>query len=148
MRHALGSLVRTMTLALALLPQATLADDGREKIAMPAPMTAHMLANMRDHLLALTEIQRAIGAGDWKVAADVAERRIGMTSLQSHGAAHMAGFMPAPMQEIGTRMHRAASRFALVAQESAADGNVARSVAALSAVMEQCVACHAGYRVH
>jgi len=107
-----------------------------------------MLSNMRDHLLAVTEIQRALGAADYQRAADIAEQRIGLSSLESHGASHMAPFMPKPMQDIGTRMHKAASQFALVAQETGADGNLSRAVGALSKVTEQCVACHAAYRAH
>jgi hypothetical protein len=124
------------------------ADDARQLVKMPAPMTQHMLSNMRDHLLAITEIQRALGTGEYQRAADIAEQRIGLSSLESHGASHMAPFMPKPMQDIGTQMHKAASQFALVAQETGADANVARAVGALSSVTEQCVACHAAYRAH
>jgi hypothetical protein len=122
--------------------------DTRELVKMPAPMAQHMLSNMRDHLLAITEIQRLLGAGDFQSAADVAETRIGLSSLASHGASHMASFMPKQMQEIGTQMHKAASQFALAAQEAGADGNIQRTLTALSKVTEQCVACHAAYRAH
>lgn len=111
-------------------------------------MTQHLLSNMRDHLVAITEIQRALGAGEYQRAAEVAEQRIGVSSLESHGASHMAPFMPKPMQEIGTQMHRAASQFALLAQEAGANADVSRAVGALSRVTEQCVACHAAYRAH
>jgi hypothetical protein len=124
------------------------ASDSRQLVELPAPMVQHMLSNMRDHLLALTEIQRALGDGEFQRAGDVAEQRIGLSSLESHGAAHMAPFMPQAMQDIGTRMHRAASRFSLVAQEASADGNAARAIGALSKVTEQCVACHAAFRAH
>lgn len=126
------------------------AEDGdrRELVEMPAPMTQHMLGNMRDHLVAITEIQRAIGSGDFQGAGEIAERRLGLSSLASHGASHMAPFMPQPMQDIGTQMHKAASQFALVAQEASADGNAQRAIASLSRLTEQCVACHAAYRAH
>lgn len=124
------------------------AGDPRALVEMPAPMVQHMLSNMRDHLVALTEIQRALGAAEYQKAGEIAEQRIGLSSLDAHGAAHMAPFMPKPMQEIGSQMHRAASRFVLVAQETGADGNTARAVGALAKVTEQCVACHAAYRVH
>lgn len=137
-----------LALMAASCTAALAASDARELVDMPAPMTQHMLSNMRDHLLAITEIQQALGAGEVQQAADIAEQRIGFSSLQAHGAAHMAPFMPKPMQDIGTQMHRAASQFALVAQETGADGNVARAVAALSKVTQQCVACHAAYRAH
>lgn len=121
--------------------------DARTLVTMPAPMVQHMLGNMRDHLKALTEIQQALGKSDYEHAADIAEKRIGVSSLDAHGASHMAPFMPKPMQDMGTQMHKAASQFARVAQESGADGNVTRAIAALSNVTEQCIACHAAYRV-
>jgi hypothetical protein len=122
--------------------------DSRELVKMPTPMQQHMLTNMRDHLLAITEIQQSLGAGDYDRAAEVAEKRIGMSSLATHGAAHMAPYMPKAMQDIGTQMHKAASRFAVVAQETAVDGNLKRAIAALSGITQQCVACHASFRAH
>ena len=122
-------------------------DDARQLIALPAPMVQHMLSNMRDHLLAITEIQQALGSGKYQHAAEIAEQRIGVSSLAMHGAAHMAPYMPKAMQEIGSQMHKAASEFSLVAQESGVTGDAAQAVAALSKVTEQCVACHAAYRV-
>ena len=105
-------------------------------------MREHMLANMRDHLLALQQITAALAGGDYDRAADVAERRLGMSSLEGHGAAHLARFMPPGMAASGTAMHRAASRFALAARDADVDGGLAPAFAALSGVMEQCVACH------
>lgn len=137
-------------LAAAACVGSVIAADGdpRQLVQLPDPMRQHMLGNMRDHLLAMTQIQQALGAGEYQRAADIAEQRIGMSSMAAHGAAHMAPFMPQPMQDIGTQMHKAASQFARVAQETGADGNVGRAVASLSKITEQCVACHAGYRVH
>jgi hypothetical protein len=121
--------------------------DARALVALPTMMREHMLANMRDHLLAIAQIQDALADGSFDTAAKIAEERIGMSSLASHGAAHMAPYMPQPMQAIGTQMHRAASQFALVAQEASVDGDLARALKSLSAITQQCVACHAGYRV-
>jgi len=125
------------------------ADDSREPISLPAPMQGHMMANMRDHLLALTEILDYLSAEKFSAAAQVAEKRIGMSSLERHGAGHMAPYMPKPMQDIGSSMHRAASRFATVAM----DADVKRTyesmrevTKALHDVTSACVACHAGYR--
>lgn len=137
--------------ALLLLP-ATLvvaapAGDKRQAVEMPAMMREHMLANMRDHLTALTEIQSALAAGKYEQAADIAEQRIGMSSLDRHGASHMAPYMPKAMQEIGTHMHRAASRFARTAQEAAVAREPARAIGALAEVMQQCLACHASFKV-
>ncbi len=132
--------------ALALLAPVYAADP-RERVTLPAPMQEHMLANMRDHLAAMGEIQAALAAGKYDQAADIAENRIGMSSLQSHGAAHMAPYMPKPMQDIGTAMHRAASRFARITQEADMAGNLPLALNALAELSKQCVACHAAYRL-
>ncbi|GAB4508575.1 MAG: hypothetical protein Tsb0026_07420 [Sulfuricaulis sp.] len=72
---------------------------------------------------------------------------LGMSSLETHGAEHMAPYMPKPMQDIGTAIHRTASRFARVAEEAAIRRDLRPARQALSDVTQQCVACHAGYRL-
>jgi cytochrome c556 len=124
------------------------AQDQRELVQLPSMMRDHMLANMRDHLVALTEIQRHIATAEYDQAAAVAENRLGMSSMGSHGASHMAKFMPTGMQQIGTEMHRAASRFAVKIQEAAIEGDNRQIANGLADVMQQCVACHTAYRVH
>jgi hypothetical protein len=139
-----------IAMALATLfigPAALAAPDTRVAVELPPPMRAHMLANMRDHLTALHEIQAALASDEAGRAAGIAERRIGMSSLESHGAGHMAPYMPKPMQDIGTAMHRAASRFARVAEEAGVRRDLRPALQALSEVTQQCVACHAGYRL-
>ena len=140
----------TLALALALVPCLTFGSSGdtRQLVELPDMMREHMLVNMRDHLAAITEIQDALAAGTFDQAANLAETRIGMSSLEAHHASHMAPFMPKEMQEIGTQMHRAASQFALVAKETAVDGNMKRAIGALAKITQQCVACHAAYRAH
>jgi hypothetical protein len=112
-------IISTMALAALFIgPTALAAPDARVAVELPPPMRAHMLANMRDHLAALHEIQAALARDEAGRAAQIAEQRIGMSSLESHGAGHMAPYMPKPMQDIGTAMHRAASRFARAAEEA------------------------------
>jgi cytochrome c556 len=139
--------IPSVLLSLALLSPAALAADARQGVALPPPMREHLLANMRDHLAALGEIQAALAAGRFERAADIAEHRLGMSSLQGHGASHMAPHMPKGMQEIGTGMHRAASRFARTAQEAPVADGLPRALGALAEVTQQCVACHASYRL-
>lgn len=122
--------------------------DTRQPVDFPEPLRTHTLANMRDHLLALAEIQEALARGAHDVAGQIAEQRLGMTSLKAHGAHDVAGFMPRGMQEIGTSMHREASRFALEAQNASASGDVRPALAALARTTQACVACHAGYRLN
>jgi len=122
--------------------------DPRELVNFPEAIRLHTIANMRDHLLALQEIDVALSQNAFDKAASIAESRLGMSSLESHGAAHIAPFMPQTMQEIGTRMHRAASRFAIDAQTASVSNDVRPALAALGTIMQQCVACHAAYRLH
>ena len=129
-------------------PEPTRPADTRQLVPFPEPMRLHTITSMRDHLLALQEINVALSKNDFSTAAQVAELRLGMSSLESHGASHLAAFMPQPMQDIGTEMHRAASRFAVAAENASASNDVRPALAALGDVMKQCVACHAAYRLH
>lgn len=133
--------------ASASEPLAAARADNRQAVAFPEPMKTHTLSNMRDHLVALSEIQLALAQGAFDTAAATAEQRLGMGSLATHGAHDLAGFMPAGMQDIGTLMHRRASRFAIEAQNSAATGDLKPALAALAGVVQTCTACHAAYRL-
>jgi hypothetical protein len=79
-----------------------------------------------------------------------AEQRLGMSSLSLHDAAHLAPFMPKPMQDMGTAMHRAASRLVIVLQDASLTQTV-KSMQdvdrALYAVTSACTSCHAAYRI-
>ena len=54
--------------------------------------------------------------------------------------------MPKGMQDIGSEMHRSASRFAIEAQNAGVTGELRPALEALSYVTAQCVGCHASYR--
>lgn len=121
--------------------------ERRQAVRFPKTLKEHTLTNMRDHLLALQEIQAALAKADYDRAADVAEQRLGMSSLRLHGAHEVARHMPQGMQDAGTAMHRSASRFAIAAKDAAATGDLKPPLEMLSQVMGACVACHAGYRL-
>ena len=128
----------------ALLPgNSPASSDARILVEMPQMMQEHMMSNMRDHLAAVNDILLYLGRGELEQAAETSEYRLGMSSLESHGASHMAKFMPEGMRQAGTSMHKAASRFSLKAQE----GDVLAAYKALSEITSACVACHSGYRV-
>jgi hypothetical protein len=126
------------------VPNVTHADeDARQLVELPEMMQQHMMANMRDHLVAINEILVHMSNDELEKAAEIAESRLGMSSLKSHGASHMARFMPEGMRDTGTGMHKAASRFAIKAQE----GEAMTAYKALSEITSACVECHAGYRI-
>jgi hypothetical protein len=140
------------TLAIILLTGLTVhsgAQDTREFVPLPERMQEHMLANMRDHLATLNTIIGDLAGGRFDAAAKLAEQRLGMSSLGLHGAAHMAPFMPQPMQDLGTTMHRAASRLAIVLQNTSVSPSLDTmrdANQALHEVTTTCVGCHASYR--
>lgn len=139
-RKCLRSVILLMMLCSS---SASMADDPRQLVELPAMMQQHMMSNMRDHLLAVNEILVNLGNNEMDKAADIAEQRLGMSSLKRHGAGHMAKYMPEGMARAGTGMHKAASRFALTAQE----GDLLAAYRALTHVTSACVNCHAGYRL-
>jgi hypothetical protein len=123
------------------------APDTRQFVEFPPALVEQTLANMRDHLQTLQEIQSQLGTGHPDSAAKIAEARLGMSSLELHGAAEVSKYMPQGMQEAGTAMHRAASRFAIAAQDASVTGDLKPALAGLAEVTAQCVGCHAGYRL-
>jgi len=131
----------------AMAPHAAPAVDGRQAVDFPPAMRAHTLTNMRDHLLALQELQLALAREEYDQAGEIAERRLGMTALIAHGAYERAQFMPQGMRDIGSTMHRNASRLAVAAKDAAATGDMKPVLEAMANVTAQCVACHAAYRV-
>jgi hypothetical protein len=118
-------------------------DDARQLVQLPEMMRQHMMENMRDHLTAINEILVHMGADELDEAAETAEQRLGMSALELHGASHMARFMPEGMRQAGTSMHRAASRFALKAEE----GDSLPAYKMLAEITSACVTCHSGYRI-
>ena len=134
-------------IAAATQGQHAAVKDTREAVTFPEALKEHTLANMRDHLLALQEIQMALSQQAYDRAADVAETRLGMSSLALHGAHEVAQYMPKGMQEAGTAMHHGASRFGIASRDAAATGDVKPALAALGEITGACVTCHMGYRL-
>jgi len=133
-----------LTAICLLLPVTVQSEsDSRQLVKMPEMMQNHMMANMRHHLESINTILHLMSSKQLDKAADIAEKNLGMTSLTSHNAKHMAKFMPKEMRQTGTSMHKAASKFALKAQEGDADA----AYKALNRVTSACVACHASYRI-
>lgn len=115
--------------------------DTRVAAAFPPAIKLALYARMRDNLAALQAIQQALAQNDFANAAEVAETRLGISSLGPHNARQQP-FMPEPMQHLGMSMHRAATDFAVVAQER----DMSKALAALAKTTALCVACHASYR--
>jgi hypothetical protein len=158
------SLILTLCLALTTLAWAETANHAnhnmmhlgmtqvqppakRELVSFPAKLKEETLSNMRDHLLAIQEITAYLADKKFDAAAEVAETRLGMSSLKRHGAHEVAQYMPEGMRQIGQGMHQAASQFAAAAQEAGATGDAGAALRALSQLQASCVACHAAYQL-
>ena len=141
----MGKITKTLSILLCVLASPLLAanEDSRKLVELPEMMQSHMMANMRDHLKAINEILESLSNNQMDKAAKIAEQRIGMSSLDNHGASHMGKFMPKGMRQAGTNMHKAASRFALKAEE----GELLPAYKSLAEVTATCVACHSSYRI-
>ena len=134
------------TLTLLLFAGSNLSfanEDTRVLVKLPQKIENHMMSNMRDHLMALNEIIEAMAEDKMDKAAKIAESRLGMSSMSLHGASKAAPYMPKGMRQAGFNLHKAATRFALKAEEEDQKG----AMKAFSKVVASCVACHAGYRV-
>lgn len=129
--------------AVAPLSSTQAEEDGRVLVEMPAPMRAHMLRNMRDHLAVVDQLLRHLNRQEFDAASTLAESRLGVSAKDDHGAHHMGRFMPKGMRVLGQQMHTKATEFSLRATE----GSAPEAYAALSEVTATCVACHAGYRI-
>lgn len=148
-RHVMSRMT-ALILGLALLLPGAARADSRVVVEMPAMMRDHMLGNMRDHLRSLDLILDALSKGDAKAAAELAETRLGMSSLAAHGAEHMAPLMPDGMKAIGTSLHRAASRFAVTVRDAELeppDKAGRMTFGALRAMTATCEACHSAYKL-
>ncbi len=138
-------------------------------VQFPPDMQINFLGNMRDHMQTLNDLVDALAKDDYAAASKVAAERLGLNSPSAAGCKPtpasqvserpatptnksdkpmtmdemMRVYMPEPMRGIGLSMHTAASEFSKVAMTN----DRAASMAALSQVTQNCVACHSSYRL-
>lgn len=103
-----------------------------------------MRKDMLDHLAALSEIIGLIAGNNLEAAAEVAETRMGKSSMGKHRATGMGPgrFMPPEMRTIGHAMHASASGLSQVART----GDLEKTYLALAELTASCVACHYSFR--
>lgn len=142
-------------------------NDNRQLVVYPPEVRAHALANMRGHLQAVAEVMNALAMSQFVKAADIAQNQLGMNSSGAAGC-HMDGqdskdmsmsesthldhmmsrLMPWEMKELGQNMHRSADEFAVLARNAGEHGeNNTVLLGAFAKVTQQCVTCHASYRL-
>lgn len=120
------------------------AEDPRQLVSMPAEAQQLLRKDMIDHLTVLNQIFAHLAANELQQASELAESRLGNSSMGRHRGTGMGPgrFMPPEMHRLGIGMHQAASDFAATAtHEKPAD-----AYGALQGVTSFCVACHASFR--
>jgi hypothetical protein len=118
--------------------------DLRQLVSMPDATRQLMRKDMLDHLSALNEIMGLLAENNLDAAAEVAETRMGKSSMGKHRATGMGPgrFMPPEMRNIGWGMHESATELSRAARE----GDLKGTYSALQKVTASCVACHYSYR--
>ena len=136
--------VAGLACAASAFPEDLTTDD-RQLVEMPAQTQEMMRQKMQDHLTVLSQIIAYLADNDLPAAAEIAEQRLGMSSMGKHRGTGMGPgkFMPKEMKQIGRGMHQAASRLA----DAADRGDLADSYSALQGVVASCAACHSGFRI-
>ena len=118
--------------------------DPRQLVSMPDQTRNLMRKDMLNHLSALNEIIGYLAANNLNAAADVAESKMGKSSMGKHRGTGMGPgrFMPLEMRNIGWSMHNAATEFAQIVKQ----GDLKSAYSSLQKITSSCVACHYSYR--
>jgi len=118
--------------------------DLRQMVAMPEEARQLMREEMLGHLAALNEMIGLLAENKLSVAAEVAETRMGKSSMGKNRAtgAGPGRYMPLEMRNLGWGMHEQASEFARLARE----GREKELNGALQKITAACVVCHYSYR--
>ncbi len=118
------------------------ASDGREAILLLPGERDLVLGEMRAFLMAVQQITQAVADGDAE-AVGRAARAVGAGAQQGVPAT-LVGKLPLAFKRLGFDTHRRFDELALNAEQL---GDSAEVPAELAALMQNCVACHAAYRI-
>jgi len=118
------------------------AEDGRQALMLEVGERNLVLAEMRMFLSAAQQIIQAANAGDAEAVAKAA-REVGRAAQQAVPGSLMKK-LPLEFKKLGFDTHGKFDQLAMDAEEF---GDSAVSLKQLGVLMQNCVACHAGYRV-
>jgi hypothetical protein len=118
------------------------ASDGRTAILLTPGERDLVLAEMRGFLVALQRISQGIVDQDPGAAA-VAARRVG-AAAQQEVPAGLVGKLPIEFKRLGFDTHARFDQLALNVEQF---GDTAQALPELTALMNNCTACHAAYRI-
>lgn len=142
----LSLIFATITFALVYMfvikGQVVPSTDGRSAIVLSPGERDLVLSEMRGFLVAVQAITAAAAEGDTETVVKAA-RRVGMAS-QSEVPASLIGKLPLAFKQLGFATHKA---FDQLAMDTEAFGDSSAAPAALGRLMQNCLSCHAAYRL-
>lgn len=118
------------------------ASDGRQAILLLPGERDLVLGEMRAFLMSVQQITQAVADGDAEAAARAA-RAVGGGAQQGVPAS-LVGKLPLAFKRLGFDTH---SRFDQLALNAEQMGDATAVLPELSTLMQNCVACHAAYRI-
>jgi hypothetical protein len=127
---------------LVVVGETAPASDGRSAILLTPGERDLVLAEMRAFLQAVQAITQAVSEGDAARAASAA-RAVGAAAAAEVPLSLMAK-LPLGFKELGLSTHRAFDQLALDAEQM---GDTAPIQAQLATLLNNCVACHAAFRI-
>jgi len=131
-----------LTWRFILSGQAVPASDGRQAILLTPPERDLVLGEMRTFLESTQLMLEALSKDDMTALA-AAARRVGSAATQGMPGGLMAK-LPLSFKQMGLETHRRFDQLALDAEQL---GDPQHALAQLSGLMQNCVACHASYRI-
>ena len=123
--------------------------DPRQQMEVSPQIEMMMLAQMRQHLMDINVLLTFLSQDKLDEAAEYAEKKLGMSStgntplhaMQQNG--EELKLPPREFQMMGQAMHKSASQFARKAEE----GDLQESLVALQGITQNCVSCHAAFKL-
>jgi len=116
--------------------------DGRLAIQLNAGERDMVLGEMRAFLDTVQKIVKGVSEDDMKLVADSA-RKVGM-SAQGDVPGSLVGKLPMKFKKLGFDTH---TKFDQIALDASDMGDKDNMLIQLSVLMQNCVGCHAAYRI-
>ena len=134
--------VSAMTYKFILSGSVAPSSDGRQALLLEQGERDLVLAEMRAFLESVQSITAAVGKKD-SVQIAIAARKVGAAAQQAVPGS-LAGKLPLSFKKLGFDTHKKFDALALDADELE---DPEHSLQQLSELMQNCVACHAAYRI-
>ena len=119
-----------------------ISDDGRKAIQLSSGERDLVFSEMRTFLDSVQQITKGIANKDMKLVAEAANK-VGR-SAQDGMPSSLVGKLPLEFKKLGFDTH---SRFSQLAMDAESLGDEQHALTQVSDLMENCVACHAIYKI-